>query len=126
VKIWYLRNDIYHIPIMLILGKNKKEIYAYLKRIFKHDFEGMLKEDGCCFWIEWKEKWLKHYFIWIPEFHLHNPAWMACIAHEFYHLTGLNLHDSGVKEKEGGEAGAYYFDYMFEQALKKLMGKKKK
>jgi hypothetical protein len=124
MKIWRLRNKIYHIPSWLILGNDKEEIIKRMQKVFNLNVSDSLEGDGCCFWISYKKQ--TFYFIWMPSFDLTEPADLGCLGHEIYHLAGKQLRDAGVREKLGEEAGAYLFGYLFEQALKNLIPKRRK
>jgi hypothetical protein len=127
LKIWKLKNPIYHVTTFLIICPDREEVRKKLARKYPGgDFSDVMNSDACCFWADHKQKRLKHYFIWLPKFHLRNSFSWASLVHEFYHLVGLHLKDRGVNEEPWGEAGAYYYDFMFQQAVEILLDMRKK
>lgn len=125
MKIWKLKNEIYHIETWFILGKDINKIRVYLTNKYNADFSDTINSDGCCFWSENKVIGIKDYYIWLPVFDRKQCQNWVALVHELWHLTGMHLRDAGVKEDPGGEAGAYYYDYMFEQIFDKLMSHKR-
>lgn len=126
MKIWHLKNDIYHIDTFLIIEKNKDVVKRYLEkkyRLNKDDADELIAADGCCSWLKHTESGKKVYFIWMPTWH----GWVteiSILGHEVIHAVNYHFHDSGVEAGESAESFAYYFEYLFKQCLKKLSGRK--
>jgi len=116
VKIWQLRNDIYHITTYLMLEKNKDVARAYLKnklKITKEEADDMIGGDSCCSWIRHVASEKKVYWIWVPVFH--GSVDEVCIlGHEVIHLVNNHFSDAGVEPGINYESFAYYFDYILE------------
>ena len=126
MKVWHLRNDIYHITTLLILEKNKDVAREYLRKKFslnKKDAEDLIDGDGCCSWILHVETEKRVYVIWIPSFHGYIGD-ICLLGHEVIHLVNNHFHDSGVEPGTNCESFCYYFDYILKQCLEKLTGGK--
>lgn len=126
MKVWHLRNDIYHIGSYLMLEKSKDVAREYLRKKFrltKEDAADLIDGDACCLWFKHIESGQRIYFIWIPSFRGHIRE-ICLLGHEVIHLVNNHFHDNGVEPGTNAEAFTYYFDYILKQCLEKLTGKK--
>jgi len=126
VKVWQLKNDIYHITSYLMLEKKRDVAREYLRKRFsliKEDAEDFIVGDSCCLWFRHVESDKKIYFIWMPEFRgrIKDICWLG---HEVIHLVNNHFHDNGVEPGTNAESFTYYFDYLMQQCLEKLTGHK--
>jgi len=124
VKIWHLKTYPYPIRVVLLLSKRGQDARNYLAKKYPSiDVSDLCHSDGCSFYFH-KGRNRRVFFVWISKFSLDNIDSITTLGHEIFHTISSVFNFIGLEEKPSGEAGAYYFDYLFRQALKKLTGGK--
>jgi hypothetical protein len=127
MRVFNLKDDIYHQPITILVGNNDDEVKLYFSRRYAAKLALLDKlscSEGAFFYFK-NVRDIKTYFLWVRFFKM-NPEGVSLIAHELYHGVHEIAKEVGVKDRPGGEALAYYFNYVLEQALNKLARRRKR
>lgn len=122
MKIIKIPDDIYHAKIFIINNANNDDLIKYFKRKYQFDYEPDNDFDAIHYRIENKTQGLKHnYILFLSKFN-NTPEGIGILNHELLHLIYDVLQEVGMKYSgDSEEAYTYYFDYLTEKILNKLV-----
>jgi hypothetical protein len=122
MKVFKIPDNIYHAKIYIINKADNKSLIKYFKKQYAFAYEPDNDFDAMHYRVENKEKGIKHnYIIFLKKF-ANTPTGIGILNHELLHLINDVLEGVGMKNTgDAEEAYAYYFDYLTEKILNKLL-----
>jgi hypothetical protein len=122
MKIFKITDDIYHAKIFVIDKTNNDELIKYFNKKYQYKYEPENGFDAIHYRIENKARGVRHnYIIFLSKFKKTSEG-VGILTHELMHLLHDVMGHVGVKYcEESEEAYAYYFDYLIEKILNKLL-----
>lgn len=121
LKVIKIRDDIYHAQIFVISRSTADQLKKYFKNKYKIEYK---HDTGLCafhYTIDNNILDFHHNYIIFPDFK-NTPSGIGILNHELLHLVHDVMQIAGVKYSDDSEeAYTYYFDYLTEKILNKLV-----
>lgn len=122
MRLWELDSGCYPFPIHLFVA-SRDELKEYLgKQYGVGNASEYAKYDGCALWME--KDGSKLFLVWLERFQRGKPEHYGNLAHELHHIVEEYFRELNEKNP-GGEATAYFMDFLYRQSIECLWGKKK-